>query len=168
MKFTTKDGLEFSVLLKDRVAHRLDAGTNPIKYHAVSGIYVGSKEVAFLDANDNELLVIKDEVVSVENDPNELDPEFETTNVIFLTQNSAYEIDPEQKQVRRLTGLNDPTPSQGPNGDWKTYDYVSLPGVGLRAFIKYLDVDRGTLTSTVREIRGTFPTLPEVLVKSYD
>lgn len=40
----------------------------------------------------------------------------------FVTASgSVYEVDQEKKQVRRLNGVNDPTPRQGQDGEWRTY-----------------------------------------------
>lgn len=39
----------------------------------------------------------------------------------FCTMNSIYEVDTENKRIRRLNGKDDPTPRQGPDGEWKPY-----------------------------------------------
>jgi hypothetical protein len=40
----------------------------------------------------------------------------------FNTLNSSYEVDTANKRVRRLCGVNDPTPSQGKDGEWRAYE----------------------------------------------
>lgn len=40
----------------------------------------------------------------------------------FITESgSTYEVDEENKRVRRLAGKADPTPRQGKDGEWKSY-----------------------------------------------
>ena len=40
----------------------------------------------------------------------------------FITKSgSVYEINTESKEIRRLNGKNDPTPRQGPDGQWRKY-----------------------------------------------
>jgi hypothetical protein len=44
------------------------------------------------------------------------------------TENSIYEIS--GNRIRRLNGSFDPTPRQGPDGEWKDFAYISTPKVG--------------------------------------
>lgn len=46
----------------------------------------------------------------------------------FTTQSgSVYEVDVTNKKIRRLSGTTDPTPRQGEDGEWKSYeDFGSL------------------------------------------
>lgn len=41
------------------------------------------------------------------------------TTMRVLTAYSMYEVDLANNRVRRLAGLNDPTPRQGPDGEWQ-------------------------------------------------
>ena len=42
--------------------------------------------------------------------------------MIFHTiSGSVYECDQDNKRVRRLAGVSDPTPRQGKDGDWRNY-----------------------------------------------
>ena len=40
------------------------------------------------------------------------------------TENSIYEIDEDNRLIRRVSGLSSPTPRQGKDGEWK--EYVSI------------------------------------------
>lgn len=39
---------------------------------------------------------------------------------------SVYEVNTDSKQIRRLNGVKDPTPRQGPDGQWRTYKDLLL------------------------------------------
>jgi len=43
----------------------------------------------------------------------------------FFTENSEYELDEEKTRIRRVTGKFPPTPNQGDDGVWRTYDEIS-------------------------------------------
>jgi hypothetical protein len=47
------------------------------------------------------------------------------------TKNSTYEIDEVNKLVRRVHGLNDPTPRQGADGEWKEYVGIIIAPRGM-------------------------------------
>ena len=75
--------------------------------------------------------------------------------MLFTTYNSTYEIDPEQARIRRLEGLNQPTPRQGADGDWKRYEAISAVTIGLCVTIIWRFVDgvgQGTRTGPVQQI----------------
>jgi hypothetical protein len=56
--------------------------------------------------------------------------------MIFYTESqSAYEVDLQNKRVRRLRGAADPTPRQGKDGEWKEYTDISPIVVGLSVAI---------------------------------
>lgn len=56
----------------------------------------------------------------------------------FVTETgSMYEINTETKQVRRLNGTADPTPRQGKDGEWRKYEYISKPSVGMPVLIMW-------------------------------
>lgn len=49
---------------------------------------------------------------------------------ITTRSGSAYEVDLDAKQCRRLSGENPPTERQGPDGEWRTYKFMTVPQVG--------------------------------------
>jgi len=45
----------------------------------------------------------------------------------FVTNSgSVYEVNTDSKQIRRLTGINDPQPRQGKDGEFKSYQELYL------------------------------------------
>lgn len=70
----------------------------------------------------------------------------------FATENSEYEIDELLSRIRRLTGVVDPTPRQGPDGKWKAYVSTTEIRPGVAVFIDWDGKGHGTLTSTVRRV----------------
>ncbi len=73
----------------------------------------------------------------------------------FRTANSCYEM--QGDMIRRLEGVNDPTPRQGPDGEWKTFSSISEIAIGLPVVINWRyneekGVDECTITSAVTEI----------------
>jgi hypothetical protein len=73
---------------------------------------------------------------------------------------SFYEVDQDNKSVRRLIGVNDPTPRQGPDGEWREYTAITdiVPGLGVLIVWRVDEEDgepiaRSTVTSAVKEIR---------------
>ena len=69
----------------------------------------------------------------------------------FLTMNSIYEVDEQNKRIRRLEGANDPTPNQGEDGVWR--EYVSLdPCQGGYLIVWDEGGNKATLTSQVLEV----------------
>lgn len=77
-------------------------------------------------------------------------------NQIVKTENSVYEINTAECKVRRLVGVNDPTPRQGEDGVWKWYEDLmpSTPELGYPLCIVWSvdDMARCTITSVVREV----------------
>ncbi len=75
---------------------------------------------------------------------------------MFRTRNSIYEIDEANSSVRRLEGVKDPTPRQGPDGEWKTFvGMMQVLAPGDERVSYFFDWDgegHGTLTSQVEEI----------------
>lgn len=71
----------------------------------------------------------------------------------FSTDNSIYEVDPDRKLIRRLAGVNAPTPSQGADGEWKVFERIDGLEVGYPSLIRYPN-EKGTLTSVVRSLNG--------------
>jgi hypothetical protein len=43
---------------------------------------------------------------------------------------SVYEVNTDSKQIRRLNGSKDPTPRQGPDGQWRSYEDITPINVG--------------------------------------
>lgn len=48
---------------------------------------------------------------------------------------SRYELDPIKKQIRRLSGVNEPTARIGKDASWRPYKEVSDPEVGAQMLI---------------------------------
>lgn len=64
----------------------------------------------------------------------------------FRTQNSTYEVDYDNKKIRRISGVNPPTAHFAPDGEWKDYSLI-LPH-GSRLMIFWGDGDfNATMTS---------------------
>lgn len=91
--------------------------------------------------------------------------------MIFKTVNSTYEVNLDDCLVRRIKGVSDPTPRQGEDGVWKSYESITVPMVGATVMITWhtetehkpglihgqpaedvFGVPRGTETSPVEEI----------------
>ena len=77
----------------------------------------------------------------------------------FKTLNSTYEVDTIRKFIRRLEGTENPTPRQGPDGEWKQYIDIYSLGVGQSAMIVWNVVAEAegptlktTVTSEIKEI----------------
>lgn len=68
----------------------------------------------------------------------------------YITESgSVYEVDHDNKRVRRLSGVKDPTPRQGKDGEWKTYVELNtelFPGC---LFFIWEHPGKGTRTSPV-------------------
>jgi hypothetical protein len=77
-------------------------------------------------------------------------------NVIVKTTFSVYEVDREQCRIRRLVSDHEPTPRQGPDGQWRSYEDLRYMADGM--FIiwghTYSGIAQGTLTSPILEING--------------
>lgn len=78
----------------------------------------------------------------------------------FTTETgSVYEFDLENKRVRRLVGIKDPTPRQGTDGEWKEFEWATDPRVGQQVLICWKIVEQmerkinqSTQTSRVTQI----------------
>lgn len=66
-------------------------------------------------------------------------------NTLYETLNSVYEYDEENKRLRRVRGVNKPTPNTGQDGVWRDVAYVER-------FSDYLLIEwaEGGLTRTSR------------------
>jgi len=79
--------------------------------------------------------------------------------MIIRTRGSTYELDADNKRIRRLYGKAAPTDRQSADGDWSNYEEVSTPklGVGLLIVWSYELVGEekkavSTYTSDVVEV----------------
>jgi hypothetical protein len=53
-------------------------------------------------------------------------------NITFETKSgSIYEVNEEEKKIRRLSGTNQPTERQGQDGEWKVYESLCSSSFGL-------------------------------------
>lgn len=71
--------------------------------------------------------------------------------MIFNTNRSQYEIDLEQKLIRRISGIRPPTKRQGQDGVWQPYLDASMVSIGSPVYVE-LREHEGFLTGTVRSI----------------
>jgi hypothetical protein len=73
--------------------------------------------------------------------------------MIFQTESgSSYELDPANKKIRRLSGGLNPTPRQGPDGEWKEYHSISIPTFDEELTIVWRmegSIAKATLTSRI-------------------
>ena len=77
--------------------------------------------------------------------------------MIFQTiSGSTYELDLEVKKIRRMEGIDNPTPRQGVDGEWKTFEKCSEIIVGMPLLVIWEGV-RSTLTSVVAMINMDTP-----------
>jgi hypothetical protein len=64
----------------------------------------------------------------------------------YFTQNSIYEVDEANRLVRRVVGKNDPTPHQGPDEVWKSYQSLQVEPGGI---LIIWGINDGVLETTV-------------------
>lgn len=67
--------------------------------------------------------------------------------ITVTTENSVYEIDVENLRTRRIKGIEDPTPRQGPDSEWKSYANLQFVDGGV--FFDWDGEGHGTLTSPI-------------------
>lgn len=65
---------------------------------------------------------------------------------------SIYEIDLDNKKVRRIFGNHPPSMRQAKDGMWQTYHGISTPTIGLSLLILWDNGGKCTQTSNVKEI----------------
>ena len=66
----------------------------------------------------------------------------------FLTESgSVYQVDKTSNKIRRLSGLHDPLPIQGTDGEWKSYEEISSVVVDLPVLITW-DFKNGLASMT--------------------
>ena len=65
--------------------------------------------------------------------------------------NSIYEVDEQNKRIRRLEGANDPTPNQGEDGVWQGYSSL-IPCRSSYLIVWDEGGNKATLTSRVLEV----------------
>lgn len=61
---------------------------------------------------------------------------------------SEYELDEEAKQIRRLSGVKQPTERQGPDNVWRDYEAIHGPELEFPVLIRWEGI-KCTLTSDV-------------------
>lgn len=75
--------------------------------------------------------------------------------MIFVTSNSTYEVEHDLSRIRRLVGSSNPTPRQGKDGEWRTYEAISPIEIGTIVLIVWSTTGskiEGTKTSPVQHI----------------
>jgi hypothetical protein len=65
----------------------------------------------------------------------------------YATRFSIYEVDEDEKKIRRLVSEHEATPRQGADGEWKQFYRIDHTDAGL--LIHWDDQGRCTLTSEV-------------------
>lgn len=70
---------------------------------------------------------------------------------------SRYEVDTDNSKIRRLGGTAEPTPRQGVDGTWRTYQAIShiAPGYAVLVVWEVQAHLPSTLTSVVRTVEAT-------------
>lgn len=67
---------------------------------------------------------------------------------------SVYEVNTDSKQIRRLTGVKDPTPRQGKDGEWRTYIDTTPIKVGQQLLIRWGDDTEASPEGKILEADG--------------
>lgn len=68
---------------------------------------------------------------------------------ISTRSGSRYELDLVGGRIRRLAGTHDPTPRQGPDGEWRCYESVSDVAVGQPLVVVWRTGDDGVAECTI-------------------
>ena len=151
MRLTSVSGIVYNVDVKTKTVS--SDWCDSFNYALLVGAYAGSPSAEFRDATGHVIFSTA-EIESAEGVPAD-NVTGENGNVVFRTENSAYEVDQEQKLFRRLAGVNSPTNAQYPDGEWQSYDRIELR-LNEPALIYYKpDSNWGKRTSIVRDIQGT-------------
>ena len=66
---------------------------------------------------------------------------------------SVYEVNTDSKQIRRLNGVKDPTPRQGPDGQWRAYSDITPVKVGNSVAI-FWDQETALLAETEEALKS--------------
>jgi hypothetical protein len=78
----------------------------------------------------------------------------------FITiSGSTYEVDQDNKKIRRLKGKADPTPRQGQDGEWREYINLSPIKIGEAVLIQWADAH--VLTDAAKAFLGIENDRPE-------
>lgn len=71
--------------------------------------------------------------------------------IFYTISGSIYELDINNKQIRRMEGKEDPTPRQGTGGEWKKFTTCSEVLVGQSLLIHW-ENEKATVTSVIATI----------------
>jgi hypothetical protein len=71
--------------------------------------------------------------------------------IFYTISGSIYELDRDKNRIRRLEGVENPTPRQGADGEWKTFEHCNEVREGYSVLIQWEGI-RSTLTSPVKTI----------------
>lgn len=149
----------FHVNLKTRTVS--PEGMVEIPFDTAVGLYKGSPEGRFIDEL-GRTIISTGQILDIEGEiPAEIATP-EPGNVVIRTQNSAYEIDQEQKLVRRLTGLNPSKDDRLKSGGWFEYESLHNVWVGGHLVIIPADGSHRILTTAIREIEGCYVDPPSI------
>lgn len=73
--------------------------------------------------------------------------------ITFTTENSTYEVDIENHQIRRLSGNKQHTPRQNADGVWTKYESIGPIISGERLLVVWnIKSGKGTLLSEVQSV----------------
>lgn len=69
----------------------------------------------------------------------------------ITTLNSTYEVDWDNNRIRRLTGVNEPTPNQSADGEWQQARSLHVTDFGGGQIVYMIwDDDRATISSLIQ------------------
>jgi len=78
---------------------------------------------------------------------------------VIKTIRSTYEVDIDNKKIRRLNGERVPTQRQGTDGEWKAYEEITQAAIGVPFITVWRTEDgvmKSTMSSPVTEVSETF------------
>ena len=79
---------------------------------------------------------------------------------------SLYEVDQENKQIRRLNGTNDPSPRQGKDGDFRKYSEISSIEIEKPVLICWIKEETPLLSGSPEyAVPTTLTSLVEKIIK---
>jgi hypothetical protein len=85
--------------------------------------------------------------------------------MMFVTKSgSTYEVDQVDKRVRRLNGVDQPTPRMGKDGEWRSYEDIMGLQVGSSVVIMWSPQDTPPLPDTSVEEGGAIMPITQTSV----
>jgi hypothetical protein len=123
------------------------------KYREAYNIKVGEHAVFIM--NPVGRVVVTERITAIEGNPlDALQPV--DGNVLLVTENSAYEINPAKKLICRRAGINSPTHHTGSDNEWSSYERIANLETGERVLVLLSYWSRGGIvTSPLQCVRGS-------------